>query len=113
MDRPPDQGFYWQEGARHAHDSWWGGPFHAIVFILLLILVVGGVVWLVRRLAPAAMTQPAVTGAADPAVTALRLRYAKGEVSRDDFRAAIEDLTGAVDANVGATPGAEPPPPTT
>jgi hypothetical protein len=41
----------------------------------------------------------------DPAVATLRMRYAKGEVSRDDFQNAIADLTGAVPT---AWPGAGP-----
>ncbi len=95
--------FFMQEGARHAHDSWWDGPLHAIVLVLLLALLIGGVVWLLRRLSPsvAQAATPAVAGgsaaalAADPAVSTLRMRYAKGEISRDDYRAAFEDLTGA------------------
>jgi uncharacterized membrane protein len=105
MDHGQGNGFYWQEGARHAHDGWWDGPLHAIVFLLLLALLVVGVVWLVRRLSPGAATQAAVPAAmpraavaADPAVAALRMRYAKGDVSREDFQHAMEDLTGAASA---------------
>jgi uncharacterized membrane protein len=101
--------FFMQEGARHAHDSWWHGPVHAVVLVLFLALLIGGVVWLVRRLTPAVAqaATPAVASAttaalaADPAVSTLRMRYAKGEISRDDYRAAFEDLTGA------ATPAEE------
>ena len=92
--------FFMQEGSRHAHDSWWHGPLHAVLLVLLLGLLIAGIVWLVRRLSPS-VTQaatPAVAGAsavalADPAVSTLRMRYAKGEISRDDYRAAFEDLT--------------------
>ena len=94
--------FFMQEGARHGHDSWWDGPLHAIVLVLLLVLLIGGIVWLLRHLSPAVAqaATPAVAGAspaalaADPAVSTLRMRYAKGEISRDDYRAAIADLTG-------------------
>ena len=94
--------FFMQEGARHGHDSWWDGPLHAVVLVLLLVLLIGGIVWLLRRLSPAVAqaSTPAVAGAstaalaADPAVSTLRMRYAKGEISRDDYRAAFEDLTG-------------------
>ena len=47
---------------------------------------------------------PAAALAADPAVATLRMRYAKGEVSREDFRHALADLTGA-DADTAGWPG--------
>ena len=102
MDREHGNDFFFQEGPRHAHDDWWGWPLHAIFFLLLLALLVVGVVWAVRRLSPAVAAQAAVPGAVppaalggDPAVATLRMRYAKGEVSRDDFQSAMADLTGA------------------
>ena len=106
--------FDWQEGARHAQTGWWGGPLHFVVFLLILALLVGGVVWLVRRLAPSAATRaglpaamPPPALAADPAVAALRLRYARGEVSREEFRQTMADLTGA-EAETDAWPGSAP-----
>ncbi len=114
MERPPGNGFYWQEGARHAHDGWCGGPFHIILLILLLVLLVGGGVWLFRRLSVSSSSQAAapaaVASAGDPAVSALRMRYAKGEVSREDFRQAIEDLTGVAEPWPADTTEAGPPP---
>ena len=106
--------FFFPEGAHHAHDSWWDGPLHAVVLLLLLALLVGAIVWLVRRLSPAVAqaASPAVAGAstaalaADPAVSTLRMRYAKGEISRDDYRAAYEDLTGET-TSAGTWPGEE------
>jgi uncharacterized membrane protein len=110
----PGDDFFWHEGARHAHDGWWSGPLHAIVFLLLLALLVAGFIWLVRRLSAGAATQAAVPAAmptaalvADPAVAALRMRYARGEVSRDDFQHAMEDLTGAA-AATPSWPGSNP-----
>jgi uncharacterized membrane protein len=109
--------FYWQNGVRHAHEGWWGGPLHVFLLLLLLALLVAVVVWLVRRLAPstpqaiAATPAPAVTAlAGDPAVATLRMRYARGDVSREDFQHALADLTGAeTDATTwpGDTPGAD------
>jgi uncharacterized membrane protein len=104
MDHERGNDFYWREGAYRAHDDWWGGPLHLLVFLLFLIALVAAVVWLVRRLFPVATVQaiapaaaPAVL-AADPAVAALRMRYARGEVSREDFQHTMEDLTGAAAA---------------
>ncbi len=93
---------FWYEGARHAHEGWWGGPLHLILFVLFVALLVVGAVWIVRRLVPAAAPQPFVpavmpAGAAaahDPAVAALRMRYASGEVSREDFQQRMDDLAG-------------------
>lgn len=93
---------YWGEGVRHAHNGWWGGPLHAVILLLFLALLVAGAVWLGRRflrggLAPAPagpQLTPAAAFASDPAVAALRLRYASGNVSRDEFQRAMRDLTG-------------------
>jgi uncharacterized membrane protein len=98
--------FYWQEGVRHAHEGWWAGPLHFVALLLLLALLVAGVVWLVRRLAPAPAQAvvpaagPAAALTGDPAVATLRMRYARGEVSREDFQHTLADLTGA---DTGAT----------
>ncbi len=114
MDHGPGRDFDWQDSAHHAHDDWWGGPLHLIFFILFLALLVAGAVLLVRRLSPgvAQAAVPAVAGApaslaADPAVATLRMRYANGEVSREDFQHAMEDLTGAAAAWT-PWPGSEP-----
>jgi uncharacterized membrane protein len=94
MEHGHGNDFYWQEGARHAHAGWWGGPLHFVALLLLLALLVAGVVWLVRRLAPAHPVAVAPAAVApDPAVTTLRMRYARGEVSRDDFQHTLADLT--------------------
>ena len=103
----PGNEFFWQDGPHHDHDAWWIAPFHVLFVLLLVALLVVGVVWLVRRLSPEAAqaatptVAPAGTlavagapAAADPAVATLRMRYAKGEVSREDYQHAIQDLTG-------------------
>jgi hypothetical protein len=116
--RPRDE-FFWQDGPYHGHDAWWTAPLHALLVLLLVALLVVCVIWLVRRLSPgvAQGATPAVAPAGavvfagtptatDPAVATLRMRYAKGEVSREDFQNAIEDLTGAAPA--AAWPGDDP-----
>ena len=112
MEHGQGHGFYWQEGARHAHEDWWSGSLHLLV--LFVALLVAGAVWLVRRLSPG-LAQPAVpvvatppaTLTADPAIAALRMRYAKGQVSRNDFQHTMDDLTG-VAATTASWPGSEP-----
>ena len=116
----PRNDFFWQDGPHHGHDGWWGGPLHVLFLILFVALAVVAAVWLVRRLTPgvAQATTPAVAPAGavavsgapfagDPAVATLRMRYAKGEVSREDFQNAIQDLTGAAPAE--SWPGTSPP----
>ncbi len=95
MEHRHDQGFAWYDGARHAHDGWWSGPLHLIVMLLVVGLIVALVVWLVRRyghLAAAAAAAPAVV--ADPAIGALRMRYARGEVSCEEYLSRLGDLGG-------------------
>jgi uncharacterized membrane protein len=109
--------FFWQDGPYHGRDEWWQAPLHAFFVLLLVALLVIGIVWLVRRLspsvaqaaAPVAVPAGAIASggaalSADPAVATLRMRYAKGEVSREDFQNAIQDLTGA--APTATWPGA-------
>ena len=114
MERPPGEGFYLHEGASHGRDSWCGGPIHIILLILFLVLLIGGGVWLVRRLSLASSIQAAVPAAVattgDPAVSALRMRYANGEISREDFRHAMDDLTGTADPWPSGNTDAGPPP---
>jgi len=113
MEHGRGNDFYWQQGAHHAHEGWWSGPLHFIALLLVLGLLVAGIVWLVRRLAPAAgpaltpAAVPVATAIADPAVATLRMRYARGEVSRQDFQHALADLTGAA-AETADWPGDAP-----
>jgi uncharacterized membrane protein len=87
---------------RMHHDG--PGPFGLALFALLLLVVVGALVALAVRLfgygprPPAVPTATAPTApAGDPALETLRLRYARGELTRDEFLRAREDL--------GAKPG--------
>ena len=71
----------------------WGlsGPWHLGIMLLMLAfwgVVIAGVVvsirWLGRR---GKRSQP------DPALEILRQRYARGDISKDDFEAKKRDLT--------------------
>ena len=115
----PRNDFFFQDGPHHGHDGWWYGPLHVLFLLLFIALVIVAAVWLLRRLAPgvaqATAVAPAATVAApgaDPAVATLRMRYAKGEVSREDFQHALADLTGAEApaANVPAASAENEPP---
>lgn len=91
------------------HGGWeW---MHALFGLLLVAAIVAVIVFLLLRVFERNQVKPAATGApmyppprpptpfVDPALAELRLRYARGEVSRDDFLRISTDL------------GAPPPPP--
>ncbi len=108
----PRNDFFFQNGPHHGHDDWWYGPLHVLFLLLFIALIVVAAVWLLRRLFPAVAQASAVAPAAavaapgtDPAIATLRMRYAKGEVSREDFQHAFADLTGA-EAPTGNVPAA-------
>ncbi len=72
----------------HAHD---GHPFwHVLIFILLLLIAAAALVFLYRLLTrrPAGILRPvAATGgsSAAAALEVVRMRYARGEIKRDEF----------------------------
>jgi len=92
------------------HDAWWGS-FHLLPIALFLVAV-GVAIWAVLRFTP----RPAVGAIApgrDPAVEELRIRYARGELARDDFAQRMRDL-GSPDigpAQPIPPPADEPPAP--
>ena len=61
-----------------------------ILGIALIVLAVTGVVWLARRAGRTDRSRPRY--ADRTAVEELKLRYARGEVDRDTYRAIREDL---------------------
>jgi hypothetical protein len=121
------------------HDAWWG--FFHLLPIVLFLVAVGVAIWAVLRftsrpvvgaIAPGRdpavappVRDPAVGAIApgrdpavappvrDPAVEELRIRYARGELARDDFAQRMRDL-GSPDigpAQPIPTPADEPPAP--
>ena len=78
------------------HDA---GP-HVLGFLVLIafvIVVVALVLFLIRWTRGAqpsvvSVAPGATVGGADPAVAAARMRYARGEMSREDFLRIAEDL---------------------
>lgn len=62
----------------------------AILGIALVVLVVAGIVWLVRQVAQGGQERRRYKGRS--AIEELEQRYARGEVDRETFLAAREDL---------------------
>jgi hypothetical protein len=103
------RGFYGPRG----DGAWW--PIVPLVGWLLTLAVIGLIVWLVvrRRPAPFAEGRPAGWGQQPPwaaapprpdsALEIARARYARGEMSREEFLRVSSDL--------GGPPGPEAPPP--
>jgi putative membrane protein len=94
---------YWE----HAGN---GHPFLWFLFFLLLAVVVGLVAaFVLRRLGDrpgrALPFQPAALGPPEDALGIVRMRYARGEIDREQFLQTTADLGGA-----GGYPVAEPPP---
>jgi uncharacterized membrane protein len=86
---------YWQAGHHGTHPLAW------LLFFVLLALIVAAAVWLVLRLAgrrpllPVAPTAMSSGPQADGALETLRLRYARGEIDRDEFLRVSGDLGAA------------------
>ncbi len=60
-------------------------PFHFIFMILFWVIVIYAIVWLVRRFT-------LTDGKEDRAMNVLRDRYAKGEITKEQFESMKKDL---------------------
>jgi putative membrane protein len=97
---------------RFMHDGWWWWPGMLLPFLLFLVLIGVGIWAVVRLTSRPAPSVPAAAPVApprgpDPALEEVRLRYARGEIDRDEFVQRSRDLGGTV-AGI-----AEPPAPGT
>ncbi|HUP16401.1 MAG TPA: SHOCT domain-containing protein [Acidimicrobiia bacterium] len=61
------------------HMMGWGSAL--ALWLLVLLAIVAGVVWLVRTL----VDRPAQTGSTKSAIRILEERFARGEIDRDEF----------------------------
>jgi uncharacterized membrane protein len=99
-------------GWQDVHHGWWPGIFGELIPLLFLVAVLAFGIWAVRRITDGnrlLLTGPAqratvgmAASGTDGAVQELRLRYARGELGRDEFVQRFRDLGGE---------GPEPPPP--
>ena len=109
-------------GLREGLERGFDGGFHwfGLVPMLLFAVLIGVIVWAVIRLtreggsrALAGNGGSATTSTPirpDGALEELRLRYARGEMTREDYADRLRDLTGGPAARGPAAPG--PPGPT-
>ncbi len=98
--------------AQHVHHGWWS-VVHLAVPLFLFLIVIGVVVWAVLYLTSHRGPVAAVAGppARDPAMEELRIRYARGELAREEFVQRSTDLGGAPPAVAPQPPAAAPEPP--
>ena len=94
------------------HDHW-NHAGHLLGWLIPLVIIVALAVltvWAVRRMsappASAAPTPAPGTPQSDPAVESARIRYARGEISREEFLRVVEDLGAPVLDRAG--PSASP-----
>lgn len=76
----------------------WGGwgwfwPFHFIIPILFLALIIAAVVWAVRY-ATDRSDRPSWGERRPPGLDVLEERYARGEINRDEFLEKKRDIMG-------------------
>jgi uncharacterized membrane protein len=92
----------------HRPDTFWG-VFYNLMPLIFLLAATGLIVWAVLRMserkvrAGAGQASPMAPAAVDKALEELRLRYARGEMSREEFAMRGRDL--GLDVGVPATGG--------
>jgi len=70
--------------------GWWGGGWMMILFLIFWLLLIGVGVWLIisvirrNRQSPSITSAPSLA-AGETALDILKARYARGEISREDF----------------------------
>jgi uncharacterized membrane protein len=91
-----------------------GHPFlHLLVLLAVVALLIAGGIWLFRRLSPrqagvATLAPAGAPGGADP-LGIVRLRYARGEIGREEFQRLSVDLGAAPDTFGPASAASEAP----
>lgn len=81
----------WGAGGLGGWDAWWFG-LHGLGMLLFWGLLILAVVLLVRAVLHAGRPQGGAGPGADPALTTLRERFARGEVNQEEFERMREAL---------------------
>ena len=110
MHRGFDRGYmhhgYFHDGGRPHVLAW-------VIFALLVAVLVGVAVLIASRYAArrgARLGRPAIAGGPPDPLLLLQLRYARGEINRDEYLQASRDLGGPVsEPSEPPSPPAEPP----
>src|SRR5690348_5730577 len=86
------------------HEFWWGGFLSLFALLPFIAIVIGLIIWSrdshrhhQHPLPPPAGWGPSQAppgSAVDPALNEARMRYARGEISREDYLRIATDLTG-------------------
>jgi hypothetical protein len=83
----------WVPGSR-GHGGWWSVG--DVLPLVLFVLLIGVVVWAVLRVTRHDRAPVQAAAAVDQALSEARLRYARGEMSRDEYLERSRDLGGTV-----------------
>ena len=89
----PDLRASWAPGSRGHGGLWTLGD---VLPLVLLIVLIGVVVWAVLRVTRDDRAPVAAAVGADPALAEARLRYARGDMTRDEYLEKSRDLGGTV-----------------
>jgi putative membrane protein len=85
----------WGYGPGYGMMGWggdgWGGPVYMIFWLLILIAMVAGVVWLIRSVAHPGST-PLHLAHRSTGLDILEERYARGEIDRDEYLQKKRDM---------------------
>jgi uncharacterized membrane protein len=94
----------WIPGFR-GHGAWW--TVSEILPLVLLIVLIGVVVWAAVRVTRRDRVPVGAAVAGDGALTEVRLRYARGDMNRDEYLEKSHDLGGTIPLPEQPPPGNE------
>ncbi len=74
--------------------GWIGLVFNLILWVLIILAVIWGIRWILRSTSVPATTSQTPTKSEDPK-RLLQLRYARGEITREEYLQMLKDLEGS------------------
>ena len=84
-------GYGMMDGYGYGGMGLWGGLIGLILNVAIIVAIIWLVVWAVRRFSSGQSHGSQVTGAQSPR-DILQVRYARGEITRDQYRQMLKDL---------------------